>query len=192
MCEPTTATLLYASLAATAASGVMQYQGARAQGKAQSNALRYEADVNKNNAAINDRMAADAIERGKEEERQHRIKIGQLSSKQQNALASNGVETNSGTALDILGDTAQIGELEALTIRSNAAREAYGYKVNSNNLLNSAQNNMTAARNTRSTANFSAMTTAISSAGSVSGDWYRYKKLGAFNSSPSADSITWY
>lgn len=184
MCDVATA-----SLVLTAASGVMQYQGTIAQGKAQSNALRYEADVNKNNAVIQERLSADAIERGREEERLHRIKIGQLSAKQQNALALNGVEANSGTALDILGDTAQIGELEALTIRSNAAREAYGYDLNANNYTNSANNNLTAARNVRSSSRFSAMTTALSTAGSVGGDWYKYKQMGAFSTSANSGGL---
>jgi hypothetical protein len=38
----------------------------------------------------------------------------------------------SGTALDLLGDTAQIGEEDALTIRNNAAREAWGYRNQAN------------------------------------------------------------
>ena len=46
-------------------------------------------------------------------------------------MAANGVDLSSGSPLDILGDTAMYGELDALTIRSNAEREAYGYRVQS-------------------------------------------------------------
>ncbi|WP_455153244.1 hypothetical protein [Bradyrhizobium cenepequi] len=41
----------------------------------------------------------------------------------------NGVDLSFGSPLDTLTDTAVLGELDALTIRTNANREAYDYKV---------------------------------------------------------------
>jgi hypothetical protein len=38
----------------------------------------------------------------------------------------------SGTPLNLLSDTAQIGEEDAQTIRNNAAREAWGYRNQAN------------------------------------------------------------
>lgn len=181
MCEPISATTLaYASLATTVASAGMQFMAQRQAGAAQSNALRYEADQATNNSIINERLAADAIDRGRTEEQMHRIKIGQLKGQQTNAFAKNGVVTDSGSALDVLSDTAMIGELESLTIRNNAEREAYGYKVNAQNYSASAANNRTAAATAKSSANTGAFTSALSSAGSVADKWYGYKKSGAF------------
>lgn len=182
MCEPISAsTIAYASLAATAASGVMQFMGQRQAGVAQANALRYEADQATNNSIIQERLAVDAIERGRTEEQLHRIKIGQLKGQQINAFAKNGVETDSGSPLDILSDTAMIGELESLTIRNNAEREAYGYRVNAQNYSASAANSRTAASTAKSSANTAAFGTALSTAGSVSDKWYGYKTSGAFS-----------
>ena len=171
--------LAEASLALTAASGVMKFMGDRQAGAAQSNALRYQADVDRNNQIIQERLATDAIERGKEEERMHRIKIGQFKGQQINAFAKNGVTVDSGTPLDVLSDTAMIGELEALTIRNNAEREAYGYRVNAMNYGASSQNNRTASSVARKSGNQGAFTSVLSTAGSVSDKWYTYKTAGA-------------
>lgn len=182
MCEPISATTLaYASLATTVASAGMQFMAQRQAGAAQSNALRYQADLDTNNSIIQDRLEADAIDRGRTEEQMHRIKIGQLKGQQLNAFAKNGVETDSGSALDTLSDTAMIGELEALTIRNNAEREAYGYKVQGMNYSASAANNRTAASTAKSSANTAAFGSVLSSAGSVADKWYGYKKAGVFD-----------
>lgn len=178
MCDPTT--LAVASIAATGLSGGMQFMAQRQAGAAQANALRYQAEVDQNNQIIQNRLAVDAIDRGKEEERMHRIKIGQLKGQQINAFAKNNVQVDSGTPADVLADTAMIGELEALTIRNNAEREAYGYKVNAMNYGASAQNNRMAATQAKKSGNTSAFTSALSSAGSVAGKWYDYKQSGAF------------
>lgn len=177
MCDPTT--LAVASVASSVIGGGMQYMAQKQAGAAQSNALRYQADVDRNNAIVQDRLASDAIDRGKEEERMHRIKIGQLKGQQVNAFAKNGVAIDSGTPLDVLADTAMIGELEALTIRNNAEREAYGYRVQGMNYRASAGNNDLAASTAKKSANTAAMTSVLSTAGSVSDKWYTYKKSGA-------------
>lgn len=179
MCEPTTLAVI--SIATSVVSGGMQYMSQRQAGAAQANALRYQADVDRNNAVIQDQLAKDAIERGKTEEQMHRIKIGQLKGQQLNAFAKNGVETDSGSALDVLSDTAMIGELEALTIRNNAEREAYGHKLQGMNYSASSENNRTAAATAKSSANTAALTSALSTAGTVSGKWYDYESAGAFD-----------
>lgn len=178
MCEPTT--LAIASIGASLAGGYMQYQGQKQQGAAQANALRYQADVDNNNKIIQERLATDALDRGAEEERIHRIKIGRLKSDQINAFAKNGVVTDSGSPLDVLSDTAAIGELEALTIRNNAEREAYGYKVGAMNYGASAQNNLMASSQAKKSGNQAATTSLLSTAGSVSSKWYDYKQAGTF------------
>lgn len=176
MCDPSTLTV--ASMVFTGIKGVMEYQATKQASAAQSNALRYQADVDANNQIIQERLANDAVERGKEEERLHRIKIGQLKGQQINAFAKNGVAVDSGSPLDVLSDTAMIGELEALTIRNNAEREAYGYRVNAMNYGASSQNNRTASSVAKKQG--SGLTSVLSTAGSVADKWYTYNKSGAF------------
>lgn len=125
MCDLVTALMI----GSTVMGGVSAIQ----QGNATAAAGRYNAQVSEMNAKIADSNARDALERGKIEEQNKRREIAMLSGKQRAAMAANGVDLTFGSPLDTLVDTAMLGELDALTIRSNAAREAYGYKVNATN-----------------------------------------------------------
>lgn len=121
MCEPTTIMALTA--AATATSAYSQYQ----QGQ-------YQSKVAKNNAIIQQRMAAYALSRGERAENEHRLRVAIMADRQKAELAAGGREI-SGSAYDVLQDTAAMGELDALTIRQNAANEAWGYEVQGMNYL---------------------------------------------------------
>lgn len=82
-------------------------------------------------AETNQRLAnaqgSDALLRGSIEESQYRRQIAQVVGGQKAAFGQRNVAV-SGTPLNILSDTAQLGEEDALTIRNNAAREAWGYR----------------------------------------------------------------
>lgn len=153
------------------------------QGQQQGAMMKYQAQIDRNNAIMADRQAEDALARGQEEERKHRIKIGLFKGQQINAFASNGVTVDSGTPLDVLGDTAEAGELEALTIRNNAAREAWGNRVQGANYRNSASMQTAGAKNAVTSGYMSAFSTALSGAGSVADRWYTYNRYGSGGSS---------
>lgn len=83
------------------------------------------------NAQVNDAKADDAIVRGRETEARHRIGTRKLIGSQRAAFAASGVvvgEADS-TATNVEVDTATMSEVDAMTIRSNAAREAWGYRT---------------------------------------------------------------
>lgn len=107
----------------------MLYQAA-----AESRAGRYQDRVAQHNARLAEQAAADALDRGSVEESRQRARTGQLIGSQRAAYASAGVDVASGSALDVVGDTAAIGELDARTIRNNAAREAWGLQAAAYNL----------------------------------------------------------
>lgn len=79
-------------------------------------------------AAIGEMQAQDAIARGGIEEQRYRRQVAQLAGAQRTEFGARNVK-RSGTALDLLRDTETIGEEDALTIRNEAAREAWGYRV---------------------------------------------------------------
>lgn len=86
------------------------------------------------NAEVAELQADDAILRGEQEEGVHRLKVKGLIGSQRVAFAAGGVDVNSGNAVDVQADTARFGELDALTIRTNAAREAWGYRVGASDM----------------------------------------------------------
>ena len=121
MCELTTALMI----GSTVIGGIGQIQ----QANAASAASKYNAQVAEMNATLADRRAKDALERGAVEEQRKRMEVAQLQGRQRAAMAANGVDLTFGSPLDALVDTAVLGDLDALTIRQNAAREAYDFQV---------------------------------------------------------------
>lgn len=122
MCELTTM-LMIGSTVMGAVGAVQQGKAAEMQGRAAQQASEYNAKVADMNAKIAERQARDAVERGQQEEQQQRMRTSQIIGQQRVAMAANGVDVGFGSPLDVLVDTATMGELDALTIRSNTYRE---------------------------------------------------------------------
>jgi len=81
------------------------------------------------NARMSELRAVDAIRRGRrastEVRRRGKTKVGA----QRAALAAQGIDISEGSALEIQEETAELSELDALTVKNNAAREALGFKI---------------------------------------------------------------
>lgn len=104
------------------------------------------------------RSAADAAQRGRNEEARVREAYGRLEADQRVAGASSGVDIQSGTPLDLIVATAGMGELDALTARNNAAREAWGLQIES---LTAKTKGKSAARSATGQAMGTLLTTGI-------------------------------
>jgi len=87
------------------------------------------AGVHDFNAAALEGQSKDAIARGKEQEYVFRKQIKGVIGSERVNFAAQGVEVSDGSALEVQEDTARQGELDAIQIRVNAAREAWGYSV---------------------------------------------------------------
>lgn len=141
MCDPTggVATLAIAMLL-TAGAGAYQAD-------AQKKAGEYQAEIDKQNADLNDFKAGQVAEIGAIQEEQHRAKVRQMAGTQRANLAANGIDLGSGTAQDIVDETYTLGEADALTIRFNAMNEAWGYRVAAQNDRNHAAFALTTGKN---------------------------------------------
>jgi len=119
---------LTAALAALTAAGTIgKFAGERNQANAAQQQGNYESSVYNQNADIADMQAHDAIARGREAELRQGMQTKQLVGSQRAALAASGIDPNVGSSAEIQADTNLLGTLDALTIRNNAAREAWGY-----------------------------------------------------------------
>jgi hypothetical protein len=98
-----------------------------ATGKYQSG--QYAKKVMGYNASVADLQAQDALERGAVLEQRRRVGTRQLIGAERTSLAAQNVVVGQGSAASVEGSAAYIGELDALTIRNNAMREAWGYQV---------------------------------------------------------------
>lgn len=83
-------------------------------------------DVANYNAQVADYQAKDTIARGGIAEDQQRQKTRQIMGAQRAQMGASGAVADSGSFGDILTNSAQFGEMDALTIRNNAMRQAWG------------------------------------------------------------------
>lgn len=182
MCEPISlATAL--SLGATALStgmgvmGQISQQNAQAQAASASQAQAvYQSQVARQNEELMRRQAADATQRGQVAEENRRRLTAQQIGQQTAALAGQGTDLE-GSPTDILGDTRAAGELDAQTIRANAAREAYGYQVQGLGYGSTAVLESTRAANSTYTPNYlGAGASLLAGASSLGEKWWRFQQ----------------
>lgn len=133
--------LVTAGIVMTVASTAVSTIGAAQQAQAQQAQFEYKAAVDRNNALLAQYQAEDAIKRGAQEAETQREKVQQMIGKQRAAFGASGLQVNTGTALLIQEDTAELGELDALTIENNAEREAQALRMRSENFSASARMN---------------------------------------------------
>ncbi len=123
-----TTAVAVAGLALSAAGtgiGVLGQMNAQAAAGAQAN---YMAQLARQRQQVADQQARDARQRGDVAVQRQRDLTAQRIGTQTAALAAQGTDLE-GSPTDILGDTARAGEHDALTLKANAAREAWGYRV---------------------------------------------------------------
>jgi hypothetical protein len=118
-----------ASAGASAIGSVKAGNASKRAGQAEADVANSQADLSLANADLADQQAADAEARGAVAENEYRTQVRGLIGSQRAGFAANGVDVGFGSSVDVQADAARLGELDALTIRSNAAREAWGYKV---------------------------------------------------------------
>lgn len=117
----------------------MKYSSQKKQAKAAKAEANYEAGIHEQNADIADAQARDATERGKTKEGRFRQDVSRLQGSQRARLAAQGIDIDTGSAGYLQSETAVIGEVDALTIRNNAAREAWGFKMQAVDARSKAQ-----------------------------------------------------
>ena len=110
-----------AAVAAIAGTGMAAYSSISAGNNARATA-NYNATI-ANNAAIS------AENTGAIAAAQHDQQTRQMIARQGAAMAASGLDTSSGTPLDILTGTAGMGKLDSLRLLNNAQRTAAGYQA---------------------------------------------------------------
>lgn len=163
--------------------------GGMKQGQAQEQQADAAAFQQRTNASYANIAANDAVARGTYDADLQRIKTGQNVGTQRTAQASNGGEVNDGSNANLQADTAALGELDALTIQNNAAREAYGYKVQA---LTGQQNANQLVANGQSAAQSSLLGGIINGAGSFFGSGQGRSMFSGFGGSAPSGASTAY
>ena len=110
-------------------SGVVGATSAITGARSQAAMAGYEKQVAANNATIATQNAnlstAAGASQVEEQGLKTRAEIGAITASQ----AASNVDVNSGSAVDVRSSAAALGQLDALTIRSNAEKTTYGYQT---------------------------------------------------------------
>lgn len=108
---------------------------AQGQANAQAASLRgrFQNDVAERNAQLAEMQREDALNRGSLEEDRARGETAQAIASGRASAAAQGIDVNSGSAVAVRASQQLVGDIDATTIRNNAAREAWGYDVEAAN-----------------------------------------------------------
>lgn len=155
--------------------------GAYQQGQAQKDAADFNATVEKQNAAVSGQNAAITGQAGSEQAFMTGLHTRALTGGIKANQGAAGVDVNSGSAVDTRASATELGELDALTVRSNAAREAYGYTQQARSHEEQATLDTYEGKNDIEAGQLNAANTFLGSAGSAASNFAKYQLAGGFS-----------
>lgn len=138
MCPPLLAAIPAIAAISSAAGAGVAATGAIVNGVAQANAGAATAVQSRANAVLAGRAATDAEARGGQQVAQVRGKADQVIGEARAEYGASGVDVGSGSAAQSIAADKTLSEVDANTVRNNAAREAWGFKTQSADMLTSA------------------------------------------------------
>ncbi len=152
--------------------------GAYQKGQAEGAAADYQSQVALNNAAIARSNAAMSDAAGAAKETAQGMRTAQAVGTGRASFGAGGIDANTGSAATVQQAIGKVGALDALTIRSNTAREVYGYQVKEASELAEAQLDKFKGEQARTGGDISALGTFLTGASSVGGSFAKWS-LGA-------------
>ena len=166
------------SIVASIGSTVMSMAGASRTAQAQADAANYQAQVARNNSILAQQQRDYSLQQGAIDESNQKLKTGQILAAEQAGFAASGVDTASGTPADVMESSAELGSMDALTIRNNATRTAYGYQVQADAATSQGQLFTAQAQNDLTAGNANMLASFIGGASSVADKWSKFKNVG--------------
>jgi hypothetical protein len=133
-------------MAATALMATAALSGAYAQAEATKAQAKFNEQQARSAEAMAKLQAEDAIERGESEATAVRKKGKMIQGSQRAMMAAAGLDLSSGTAQDLQTETYLSSAEDALRVKNNAYREAWGYKAEGANKVASARMESRAAK----------------------------------------------
>lgn len=168
--------MVWVAVGIAAVSAVVAGYSAYAQTKAANAAAEFESRVARRNADIANMQAKDSLERGRVAEKQLRDKQKLLIGQQRAAYGASGVLVDSGSSMDVMQDTIKTQEQDALTVRRNAAMDAWGYRTQGLNYQAQSDMSLLNKRNAGGMAAMAFTTSALNSASSITASKTSTKK----------------
>lgn len=176
MADP--ATLAAISIGTTVAAGGVEAFGNLSGGAATSRMHNYRAGIADMNSRIAKQNADYTRNQGEVEARRSGMKTAETVSKQKTIQSGSGLDVNFGSTAAVRDSTSDLGYEDQTTIRETAARRAYGYEVEAENLRTQAGIERTSGSNAKKSALLKTLGTVLGTASSVSGKWQQGGQAG--------------
>lgn len=176
----TPSTLGSISMGSTLAGGILSTLGNIYQGMAGSNMYKYKAQIAQYNAMIAAQNSDYALQKGEIEAQGYGLKARQQMGKIVTALSASGLDVNSGSAAMVKESQHQVAMMDLDQLRSNAAKTAYDYRVQSTAFQNEAMLNNMAAEDSSRAGFLGGLSSLIGMSGSVADKWLRGNQLGLY------------
>ena len=155
--------------------------GAIQQGEAQQASAKANAQIQQNNATIEQQNATNAAQEGEVNAAAEEMKTRAAVGSELAAQGANGVDVNSGSNLDTRLSESKIGQLNAVNIRANAARLAYGHETAAQNAENAAALDTAEAKQAMPAAELGAGASLLSGFGSAGMKYADYLSKNSLN-----------
>jgi hypothetical protein len=149
--------------------------GAIAQGDAAKANADYQAQVAANNAMIARQNAVWTEQSGEAKVAAQGMKTAQAAGTAKATQGASNIDVNSGSAANVRQAIGKLGALDALTIRSNTARTAYGYEVAATSDTAEAGLLRQEGSQEQTGADIGALGTFLSGASSVGGNYAKWQ-----------------
>jgi hypothetical protein len=130
---------------------------------------QYNAAVQRNNRIIAERNEKRILKQGKYEANAYRARTRSLISDQMVLMAAQGGDISFGSNVDLLADTAELGERDAITIEANAADRAYDEQLKG--LTAGSQADLYATQAANEDPLYAGVSTLFSTGGTVAHRW---------------------
>lgn len=173
--------LAIGSMGAMAAGGIVNSIGQLVQGNAEAGAASYNAQVQRENAAIATVNSQIASQAGEQQTSVASMKNRATLGAMKTSTAAGGLSVNTGSPTTVRGSQSELGMLDAYTTRANAVKEAYGYEVQAINEKAGAELASYESKADRQAAEFSAAGTLLGTGGEVGSQYADFLASGALN-----------
>jgi len=129
LADPFTILMALGAFGSTAFKMVSGQSQAEREAAALRQQAKYSRDMSELNASLSNMNAQDALRFGDDQADILKSDAQKMIGAQRAALAAQGIEIDSGSALQVQADTAGLASQDAMRIKANAVRQAYGFKL---------------------------------------------------------------
>jgi hypothetical protein len=143
------------------------------QSAAMKSQYEYQAQMQRYQQDIDNKIATQIQEDGDREEKLFRMQASQQAGKIRSAFGGSGVAVDSGSPLDIITDTEALADQDRLAIRTNTARKAWQMRVNGQQAGQQASLFSASAANQNPM--LSGGSSLLTGAAGTAEKWYRYR-----------------